>query len=149
MGAVRVKLVVALALVAALLSADASANRAPTYFFRTPGNNVWCAWDDGTRGPATGPDRLRCDVRGGVRPLPAKPRTCSFDWGVGMSMGPRGRARIICASDSVFAESARVLQYGSTLRRGSFTCVARRTGLRCRNRDGHGFQLSRTRSTRF
>jgi hypothetical protein len=148
-GAVRVKLVVALVLAGALLSADASANRAPTFFFRTPGSNVWCAYDEGARGPATGPDRLRCDVRGGVKPLPPKPRSCSFDWGVGMTLGPRAGARILCASDTVYAAGARVVPYGSTVRRGSFTCVARRIGLRCRNLDGHGFSLSRTRSSRF
>jgi hypothetical protein len=30
-----------------------------------------------------------------------------------------------------------------------FSCTSRRTGLRCRNRSGHGFSLSRTRSFRF
>jgi hypothetical protein len=146
---VRVRLIAALFLTGFLVTADASANRAPTMFFRTPGGNVWCAYDDGARGPVTGPATLRCDVRGGIKPLPPRPRSCSFDWGVGMRMEARGRAKILCASDTVNQPGARVLQYGWTFRRGGFTCVSRRVGLRCTNRDGHGFQLSRTRSTRF
>ena len=143
------KLIAALVLTGAVLSADASANRAPTMFFRTVGNNVWCAYDEGSKGPVRGRATLRCDVRGGVKPLPAKPRSCAFDWGVGMRMEARGPSKVLCASDTVYAENARVLQYGWTFRRGGFTCVARRAGLRCRNLDGHGFLLSRTRSTRF
>jgi hypothetical protein len=147
--AVRLKLVVVLAFTGFLASAVAADSRAATMFFRTPGNNVWCAYDEGARGAAKRVPTLRCDVRGGVKPLPPKPRTCLFDWGVGMSMSTRGGAKILCASDTVYSERARVLEYGWTFVRGGFTCVARRVALRCRNADGHGFSLSRTRSYRF
>ena len=33
--------------------------------------------------------------------------------------------------------------------RGAFTCVSKATGLRCRNRAGHGFVLARKRSYSF
>jgi hypothetical protein len=147
---VRATVVALLAFAGAFASADAAgAGREATMFFRTPGNNVWCLYHDTSSGPGSAKPTLRCDVRGGVKPLPPKPTSCSFDWGVGMTMERRGRVRILCASDSVYSSSARVLPYLWTFRRGGFTCVARRVGLRCTNADGHGFVLSRTRSTRF
>lgn len=111
-------------------------------FFRTPSKNIYCAW-------LSGPSTLRCDILSGVRPLPPKPPSCDFDWGVGFDLRRTGRARILCVSDSVVTSSARVLRYGQTWRRGGFTCISRITGLRCRNASGRGFFLSRQRSYRF
>jgi hypothetical protein len=46
--------------------------------------------------------------------------------------------------------SRRVLGYGRTIRFGRrIACTARRSGLTCRNRDGHGFFLSRERVRLF
>ena len=112
--------------------------------FRTPSRNVYCA-ETGNGRAAT----LRCDIRSGVRPLPAKPASCDFDWGGGFAIARTGRARITCVSDSVYVASARVLRYGTTWRRDGFACLSRRTGLRCRNASGHGFFLSRQRSYAF
>ena len=64
-------------------------------------------------------------------------------------MANRGRAYPVCAGDTVYARNARVLGYGSRWKRGPFTCVSRRTGLRCTNRSGRGFVLARTRSFAF
>jgi hypothetical protein len=133
----------ALAVLAAsiVLAAPAAATGA-TVFFRTPSKNIYCAW-------ISAPASLRCDILSGVRPLPPKPRSCDFDWGAGFDLRRTGRARILCVSDSVVTSSARVLTYGWTWRRGGFTCVSRRTGLRCHNASGRGFFLSRQRSFRF
>ena len=37
----------------------------------------------------------------------------------------------------------------TTWRRGGFVCASTKAGLRCRNRSGHGFFLSRQHSYRF
>jgi hypothetical protein len=41
------------------------------------------------------------------------------------------------------------LRYGAKWSRGGFTCTSKQIGLRCRNRGGHGFFLSRAHSYRF
>jgi hypothetical protein len=64
-------------------------------------------------------------------------------------MRHRGRARIVCASDSVFSPALRRFPYGTTWRRNGFTCTVRKIGLRCVNRSKNGFFLSRQRSYRF
>ena len=120
----------------------ASAEPAAQEFFRTPSKNIYCAW-------MSTPANLRCDILSGVRPRPPKPPSCDFDWGAGFDLSVRGRAQILCVSDSVVTSSARVLRYGQTWRRAGFTCVSRTIGLRCHNFAGRGFFLSRRRSYRF
>jgi uncharacterized protein DUF6636 len=136
--------IVAIAVFAASVVAVAPARAEPAAqsFFRTPSKNIYCAW-------LSGPQTLRCDILSGVKPLPPKPASCDFDWGAGYEVKRTGRARILCVSDSVVTSSAKVLRYGQSWSRGGFTCISRVTGLRCRNRSGHGFFLSRQRSYRF
>jgi len=137
------RLVRTLALGLCSLLVAAGAAGAEIVSFRMPSRNIECAELTGSR--AT----LRCDIRSGVKPLPAKPASCEFDWGAGFVMGRRGRAHVSCVSDSVHSSSARVLRYGTTWRRNGFVCVSRTTGLRCRNAAGHGFFLSRRHSFAF
>ena len=111
-------------------------------FFQTPSHNIGCVYSGS-------PQNLRCDIRSGLKPPPAKPRGCMNDWTFGYQAGPRGRARTVCAGDTVFSHRARVVKYGTTWRRGAFTCKSRTTGLRCKNKSGHGFFLSRQHSYRF
>ena len=112
---------------------------APNPFFRMPSKNIYCAYFGS----------LRCDIRSGLRPKPTRPVGCDFDWGGTYFLGRSGPARIGCVSDSVFDPSARVLPYGTIWRRGGIACASRRSGLRCTNREGHGFFMSRGRSFRF
>jgi uncharacterized protein DUF6636 len=44
---------------------------------------------------------------------------------------------------------AKSIPYGGKWSRGGFTCLSRKAGLRCRNRSGHGFFLSKQHSYRF
>ncbi len=64
-------------------------------------------------------------------------------------MEPTGRARQVCASDTVIDPNGQKLAYGSTWRRGGFTCSSLKVGLQCKNRSGHGFFLSRGNSYTF
>ena len=113
--------------------------------FRTPSGNIGCTFASGL-GPS--PD-LRCDIRSGLKPRPPRPRNCELDWGFGYSMAPTGRAHVVCAGDTALIRGSRVLRYGSGWSRDGFTCKSRITGLRCVNRSGHGFFLSRAHSFSF
>ena len=128
-----------LAAAATLVFAVPAAHAAPNPFFRTPSGNIQCAYYGS----------LRCDIRSGLKPKPARPAGCDFDWGQTLVLGRSGGARVGCVSDSVFDPRARVLAYGTSWRRGGITCVSKRTGLLCFNARNHGFFLSRARSYRF
>jgi len=107
--------------------------------FRTPSGTIGCVSESS----------VRCDIRSGVRPRPPRPAACDFDWALGFSMGATGRASVVCAGDTAIEQGARVLRYGARWSRGSLVCLSRRVGLRCANRSGHGFFLSRGHSYRF
>jgi hypothetical protein len=130
--------------VAALAAGPASALPRVVHF-RTPSGNVQCAYLAGN-----GFHReLRCEIRGGIRPLPARPKDCVGDWGGGYDLTPRGRAEILCVGDTIQVQHSRVLGYGKAWRAGAFSCLSQKVGLRCQNRVGHGFFLSRSRSYTF
>ena len=114
--------------------------------FRTPSGNIGCVYSsaEGRLGSS-----LRCDILSGLKPRPPRPPGCQLDWGSGYAMNAARRAHVVCAGDTAVDKRARVLRYGSKWSRGGFTCVSRRTGLRCRNRSGHGWLLSRRHSYLF
>ncbi len=117
-------------------------------FFQTPSKNIGCVYVKPFA--ATDKPYLRCDIGGGLHPLPPRPKSCDLDWGYGYQLaGATGRAAPFCAGDTARDPKAPVLQYGRTWRRGPFTCVSQTIGLRCRNRAGHGFFLSRQHSYVF
>jgi hypothetical protein len=107
--------------------------------FRTPSGTIGCVSESS----------LRCDIRSGVRPRPPRPAACDLDWALGFSMSATGRATVVCAGDTALDRSARVLGYGTRWSRGALVCLSRIVGLRCTNRSGHGFFLSRGHSFRF
>ena len=111
--------------------------------FRTPSSNIGCIF---SADPGLGGTYLRCDILSGLKPKPR--RACQLDL-TGYELGPRGRATIVCAGDTAVNRHARALRYGSKWSRGGFTCASKKAGLRCRNRSGHGFVLSRAHSYRF
>jgi hypothetical protein len=125
-------------IIAAILALAAPASAARVHF-STPSRNIGCIGDARL---------LRCDIQQTATKPPPKPRSCKFDWGNYFELRPQGRARRLCVSDSALG-GRRILTYGWTLRLGRMSCVARRTGLTCRNRDGHGFFLSRARVRLF
>jgi hypothetical protein len=126
-------------MLALLLPASASAK---FVFFQTPSHNIGCVYQ-------SSPAALRCDIRSGLKPQPSKPRGCTVDWTGGYQVAATGRAQKVCAGDTVLSSSARIVRYGTTWRGGPFTCKSASSGLRCKNRSGHGFFLSRQHSYRF
>jgi hypothetical protein len=127
--------VLALAGLVAALALAGPAQRPPFEFFRMPSGNIGCAFV--ARGAS-----LRCDILSGLRPEPRG--RCELDW-TGLNVAATGRARPTCAGDTAVDRRAPVLRYGRSWRRGGVTCLSRTIGLRCRNRAGHGFFLSRER----
>jgi hypothetical protein len=134
-----------LAVLIVVLAAAGAASAATSITFRTPTGNIGCAF---MSGGGLEPN-LRCDIRSGIRPKPPRPRVCSHDWGFSYAMAPTGTARALCAGDTVIRPMAKVLAYGKTWSHVGFTCTSRVPGVRCTNRSGHGFFLSRARSYRF
>jgi hypothetical protein len=128
-----------------LVCAPATAAAPVVIQFRTPSGNIGCAYASGLGGPTN----LRCDIRSRLKPRPRRPRGCQLDWGDSFEMNVTGRPVVTCHGDTAIDPRARVLRYGSTWRRGGFTCRSQTTGLRCRNRSGHGWFMSRQRSFRF
>jgi hypothetical protein len=135
-----------LAAAVVLAAAGSAAGASSLSEFRTPSRNIGCIY---APKDSTSPTYLRCDIRTGLRPKPARPAKCDLDWGDSYTLLVRGLAKITCHGDTTLDPRYRVLHYGSTWKRGGFSCTSRRTGLRCRGPAGHGFFLSKQHSYRF
>ncbi len=106
-----------------------------------PSRNIGCVFGQSPR-------YVRCDVRSGLRPAPPRPRNCDLDWAYGLEMTLVSRPKTFCAGDTALAQGP-ILAYGATLKIEGFTCLSQQIGLRCTNRAGHGFFLSRQRWRTF
>ena len=102
-------------------------------YFKMPSRNIHCAIFSGN---------LRCDILSGLNPEPD--RECELDW-TGLILSSNGKASPVCAGDTVVKKGSKTLQYGSRWKRHKITCRSSEEGLRCHNRKGHGFFLSRDR----
>lgn len=108
--------------------------------FRSPTGGIGCIFYDAV---------LRCDVEGGIVPLPPQPKSCPFAWGSGFYLRAHGAASIVCAGDTSRDPNAPVVRYGSVWKRGGITCASSFNGMRCTNADGHGFTIARGEARRF
>ena len=81
--------------------------------FRTPSGNIGCGYS--TSGPLQGSRAaLRCDIRSGLKPKPARPRNCDLEWGDSYELAKTGRAIVVCHGDTAIDPRAKVLAYGKT-----------------------------------
>ena len=102
--------------------------------FRSPTGNIGCIYYN---------DRLRCDVIGGIRPLPPQPHPCEFgSWAGGYVVSRTGRARPICTSDSALGMQ-NILRYGKTWSGHGIVCKSAFSGVTCTNTSHHGFFISK------
>jgi len=109
----------------------------PTFAFETPTHDVTCQVDEHE-------GLLECQLASGqIRPHPAE---CLAYRLIGYSLERAGRAEIMCGRRG-FISNRTIMR--SVLRRSGFTCVLRASGVRCRNRGGHGFLVSTGRSYKF
>ncbi len=133
------------ALVLAAAVAAPAAHAGGLKLFDTPDGNIGCAIFKGgkhVRG------NVRCDINQRTWVPPARPKNCSFDFGIGATLGERGRGKYSCVSDSVIGAGP-TLPAATSIRKGRFECaieaVAGTTswGVRCVNLGNqHGFALS-------
>jgi hypothetical protein len=121
----------ALALAALALALAPATCFATIRAFRSPSGTIGCIY---YRDPDT-KAFLRCDV------------DAAGD--LGWRIHRRGHARRIHVTDTVLDPRAPVLAYGRTRSFGSMRCTSRMSGMTCKNRDGHGFALSRERQRLF
>jgi hypothetical protein len=111
--------------------------------FRSPSGNIHCLIIGGDWTTA------RCDILERTPSFRDRPADCELDWGHAFEVDITGRARLVCAGDTVANPRAAVLDYGGALTLGGITCRSEKTGMTCTNRDGHGFSLSRARQRLF
>ena len=113
--------------------------------FLTPSGNIGCSYENGLESAS-----LRCDIASGLKPRPARPKGCvHLDWGDSYTMNDSGRVTLTCHGDTAIIKGSKVIAYGKTWKLGGFVCLSRSIGLRCKNRSGHGFFLSREHAYRF
>jgi hypothetical protein len=127
-------LLATMALAAALMAMSPALAGGPdlaTRNFQTPSKNIVCNIEG---------HLLRCDIKSGLKPHPH--RHCDVDW-VGLLLPRAGKAEAHCAGDTVAHSDPPVLEYGQTWERGAWHCIAKTSGLYCRNRGGWHFKLSR------
>jgi hypothetical protein len=132
--------------VTALFLAIAGSASAAVFMFRTPSSNIGCLFSSE---PSFGGPELRCDILSGLKPAPTRPKGCTLDWKYGYRIRLTGPALKVCAGDTAVNRRAKAVPYGAKWARGGFTCLSRKAGLRCHNRSGHGFLLSKKHSYRF
>lgn len=139
-------LLVVLATAAWATPAGLAAPDGTVIFFRTPSGNIGCVYASAEAGL---PASVRCDIRSGLRPVPARPKNCHLDYGDSYELPKTGRAVVVCHGDTAIDPHAPVLAYGKTWQRNGLKCSSKVVGLRCSNAGGHGFFLSRAHSYRF
>lgn len=114
--------------------------------FQSPSGNIHCLL---MAADSTYPAAIRCDILDATLSHPTPPADCNLDWGHAYSLEPTGRGEQICAGDTVANPGAAVLGYGSSISQFDITCELDQAGLRCHNREGGGFFLSRRKQELF
>lgn len=107
-----------------------------THFFVSPSGNIACVM-------AT--DLVRCDIEERDWSPPTRPADCPSQTGFGQGIRVKvtGKPEFVCGGDSTFGADARTLQYGERDSSTAFLCTSETAGIRCENRDDHGFIISR------
>ena len=136
-------------LILAALAISCAAQAEPGTAFRSPSGNIHCMGDYRDIDSGKVSAGVSCEIRGhreNIRPAQKRPDDCDLDWGDGFSIGAKGRAEVYCHGDTVALANSRVLKYGDTVR-GQGT--SRPSGMMCKNRSGHGFDISRGQQKLF
>ncbi|ORV51798.1 hypothetical protein AWC02_02840 [Mycolicibacter engbaekii] len=119
-----------------IIGAPVAAAQPDIYFVVSPSGNIACA---------VGPDWVRCDIQDRDWSPPPRPSDCPSQtgYGQGIQLDAYGKAQFVCAGDTTFGGDARTLKYGERDSTTTHLCTSETSGIRCENRDDHGFIISR------
>jgi hypothetical protein len=118
---------------------------ADSFNFKTPSDNIYCAYDD-----YNGTPEVRCDIRSYTPTMGKMPADCDLEWGDSFVISARDkRGSVICHGDTVISPDATALPYGSSWKKHGIVCTSETSGLTCTNRKGHGFFVSRAEQRVF
>ncbi|WP_298848528.1 DUF6636 domain-containing protein [uncultured Ruegeria sp.] len=122
---------------AVLLSATPATS--DVWSFETPSENIQCSV-----GLSADSSDIQCTIieKSGQPAMP-RPANCQSDWGHDFLMFDTGSVEMLCQPLSRNRDAQGRAEYGATENFGGFTCSSSTKGLECRNRNGHGFFLSR------
>ena len=111
--------------------------------FQSPDGNVIC-------GDVGGMLMCYLHKQDNKKPALPKPKDCDGDWGDMFSLEARGKAKIECSFDYPFqTQGVKTLPYGSSIKGSGWQCMSEKTGMICKNSQGHGFTLNRKKQTLF
>jgi len=136
---------IALSLAALAVPATAVAKKTPLPGFHSPSGNIRCYYESGR------PAVLRCQIRQAAyaKRLVAHCGAPSIgvDW-AGFELTATRKGAVTCSGGVLYSPETQVpvfvnQPYGTTWRRGVFSCASQRTGVTCRSRAGHGLFVSR------
>lgn len=121
----------------ALLGTSAVASQ-----FQSPSGNIICA---------TKANGVFCYIaqKSSAKPVMPRPKDCHLDWGQLFYVNGTGKAGLICHGDYPFSGQAKTLAYGKTIKGNGWRCTSAKTGMTCKNSQGHGFMLSRGKQVIF
>ncbi|WP_170513821.1 DUF6636 domain-containing protein [Ruegeria atlantica] len=122
-----------------VLSAIVTSAYADVWTFETPSENIQCSV-----GQEPNTADIYCTIieRRGDPALP-RPSNCQSDWGHDFFMANTGPVEMLCRPLNRHRDGFDRAEYGVTGKFGGFVCHSSKTGLECKNEDGHGFFLSR------
>jgi len=113
---------------------------------RTPSDNIHCLFIDEEGEIAVACEMSERNAGAPARPMPVD---CELDWGNRFAVAATGEAGLVCHGDTLISPASPILAYGEEMERGGIACLSEKTGLTCRNNDGHGFRLSRAKQELF
>lgn len=120
---------------------------ADVWSFESPSGNIQCEI-----GMEIGGSDLHCVIlrkNPGTDAAP-RPASCGENWGHSFQVSDRGPAQLICERlQGAPGNGQFQIPYGTAENFNGIRCDSTRKGLRCSNRDGHGFFLSRARQSLF
>jgi hypothetical protein len=114
--------------------------------FRSPSGNILCSFSD-----YENVQGVRCDIinHADLPPLLPVPKDCDLDWGNMFIVGKKGKAGLECAGDLAANPTAPPLGYGKSISNFGITCTSTKSGMTCKNSQGHGFSVSRSKQRLF
>ncbi|MDO4223576.1 MAG: hypothetical protein Q4D05_06080 [Acinetobacter sp.] len=111
--------------------------------FKSPSGNIICGADG---------NGVHCHISQTANSKPAlkRPSHCQFDWGNDFYVSSRGGASMLCVSDFPFdVHGAQTLGYGQGISGNGWTCSSSTSGMTCKNRQGRGFSISKSKQRVF